>query len=315
MKFRTEIEVNPFPFSINHKSRVLLVGSCFTSNIGDRLENAGFKTFSNPFGITFNPISLSKQIAHIIKGYQFSENELTEFQGQFLSFEHHSSFNNQSSLSALKDINSSITRAQTELKTTDVLFLSLGSAWVWERKESKKIVNNCHKVPAKEFNKKLLSSIEIKTALEQIMADLKRFAPNLNVVFTLSPVRHWRHGAVENSRSKSLLQCCIHDIVNAHANAHYFPSYEIMMDDLRDYRYYADDMLHPSQKAIDYIWMKFGEAFLTSQTKLALELVNKVRAMQRHRTKSNDVEAHEKFKKKLSSRMEELRSRYGIELD
>jgi hypothetical protein len=314
MKFRTEIEVNPFSFSINHKSKVVLMGSCFTSNIGDKLEYCGFQTLSNPFGITFNPISLASQVSQIIAGHDFSEKDLVEFQGQYLSFDHHSSFNNQDSAAALDAINGSIERARASLKDAEVLFLSLGSAWVWERKENGEIVNNCHKIPAREFTKKLLTYSEISNALDSMMKELKLFVPNLNVVFTLSPVRHWRHGAVENAHSKSLLHSAIQSEVYKNKQAHYFPSYEIMMDDLRDYRFYANDMIHPSEKAIDYIWNKFGDAFFSSETKVAIDLVNKLRAMQNHLVKSNDEEALEKFNLKLLDRIHQLKTVYGIEL-
>ena len=314
MKFRTEIQVNPFPFSIDHNSSIVLMGSCFTSNIGDKLKRSGFQTMSNPFGITFNPISLADQVSKIRRGYIYSEKDLVEFQNQYLSFDHHSSFNNQDSTLALEAINNSIEIAREKLKVAHTLFISLGSAWVWERKENEAIVNNCHKIPAGEFNKKVLTDSEISNALDSMMKELMLIAPNLNVVFTLSPIRHWRHGAVENMYSKSLLHSAIQDIVSKNTMAHYFPSYEIMMDDLRDYRFYADDMLHPSEKAIDYIWEKFGDGFFSTETKEAVQLVNKVRAMQNHRLKSKDEEALVKFNLKLSSRIQELENVYGVKL-
>lgn len=314
MKFRTEVEIDPFPFSLNHKSQVVLMGSCFTSNIGNMLNYSGFQTLSNPFGITFNPVSLANQLTQIIDEKEFGQKDLHEFQNQYLSFEHHSSFNHQSFEVVLSAINSKISEANTWLKNTDFLFISLGSAWVWERKETGLVVNNCHKIPAKEFDKKLLTLSEINGALEKIMVALNQFVPKLKVVFTLSPVRHWRHGAVENTQSKSLLHSAIQDIVSRSKSAHYFPSFEIMMDDLRDYRFYADDMLHPSAKAVEYIWEKFGDGFFSTETKKAIDLVNKVRAMQNHRVKSEDEESLGKFNLKLLSRIQELKDSYSIVL-
>ena len=314
MKFRTEIEVSPFSFNINHKSKVLLMGSCFTTNVGEKLTYYGFETFSNPFGIAFNPDSLAKQISQIVKGYEYLESDLVEHQGQFLSFDHHSSFNRQDASSTLDVINSNLEQARAAFKNADVLFLSLGSAWVWERKESKTIVNNCHKIASNKFNQKLLSYDEILSSLNKIVDDLKEFAPQLKVVFTLSPIRHWRHGAVENMQSKSLLHAAIQSVVKENELTHYFPSYEIMMDDLRDYRFYADDMLHPSEQAIDYIWQKFGETFFIENTRQANDLIRKIRMMQDHRNVAGTNEELDKFNQKLKNRLDELNSDFGIEL-
>lgn len=291
------------------------MGSCFTSNIGNRLHESGFHTIQNPFGITFNPVSLANQVAMITEGYEYSETDLIKHQSHFLSFDHHSSFNDQSAAVVLEKINRKMKQAKVAFENTEVLFLSLGSAWVWERKENNKIVNNCHKIPTSEFNKRILSANEIKDALANIVKGLQQFNPKLNIVFTLSPVRHWRHGAVENAHSKSLLHAAIQDIVKVNSVAHYFPSYEIMMDDLRDYRFYADDLLHPSQQAIDYIWEKFGDGLFTSKTKEANVLVVKIRAMQNHRNvKGSQVEI-EKFNQSLTRRLEELKTVFDIELE
>ena len=314
MKFRTEIEVSPFPFSINHNGQALLMGSCFTSNIGDRLQDSCFKTLQNPFGITFNPVSLANQVSQIIKGNTYSEKNLIKHQNHFLSFDHHSSFNDHNVAVVLEKINVKIKQAKVAFENAHVLFLSLGSAWVWERKENKQIVNNCHKIPSTEFNKRILNGSEIKESLERIVIDAQQFNPNLNIVFTLSPVRHWRHGAVENTHSKSLLHAAIQDIVKVNSDAHYFPSYEIMMDDLRDYRFYTDDLLHPSNEAINYIWNKFGDAFFTEKTVTANALIGKIRKMQSHKIMAKDDEAVSKFEKKLTNRISELKTLHGITL-
>jgi hypothetical protein len=314
MTFRTEIEVTPFPFSLDHKSKVVLMGSCFTSNIGEKLEFSGFETLANPFGITFNPISLANQITQIVGKRTYSLKDLNKNQDQYFSFQHHSSFNNNDADLMLAKIISSIKEATEMLKTAQVLFISLGSAWVWERKENGQIVNNCHKVPLSEFNKKLLSYDEALASLQNITNALKGFTPNANVVFTVSPVRHWRHGAVENMHSKSILHSAVQNVVEMNQNVHYFPSYEIMMDDLRDYRFYADDMLHPSQKAINYIWEKFGDGFFSAHTKDAIALVNKVRTMQNHHIKSPTKTNLTKFNRKLMERISELKAVYDIEL-
>ena len=315
MKFRTEIEVNPFPFSIHHKTNVVLMGSCFTLNIGDKLDHAGFQTLSNPFGITFNPASLCKQLAEIISLKEYSSQDLTKHENHFVSLQHHSRFNDSKQELILDSINKEIESAHKALKTADVLILSFGSAWVWKKKGSKTVVNNCHKIPAKEFEKELLSLDEIHDLLSIALSELNAFNPSLKVLFTVSPVRHWRQGAVENNRSKSLLLSLVHAAVDQKSNAHYFPSYEIMMDDLRDYRFYADDLLHPSRQAIEYIWEKFGDGFFSAETKAAMALVNKVRAMQNHKVMTGNTSDLIKFNTKLEKRISELKSVYGVELN
>jgi hypothetical protein len=314
MKFRTEIEVNPFSFALNHQSKVLLMGSCFTTNMGEKLTYSGFETLNNPFGITFNPSSVATQVTQILEGRTYVENDLKNHDAKYLSFEHHSSFNHSSAEKVLEAINTNINEASKLLTTAEVLFISLGSAWVWESKESGQIVNNCHKIPVSEFNKKLLSYEEILSSLNTILTALNEYASQLNVVFTISPVRHWRHGAIENMHSKSVLHAATQSVVQDNVQAHYFPSYEIMMDDLRDYRFYTDDLLHPSQQAIEYIWEKFGDAFFSNKTKLANGLVSKIRMMQNHRNVSGSKVEIEKFNLNLEKRIQELKSVYGIEL-
>jgi hypothetical protein len=314
MHFRTEIQVAPSPFNLTHKDDIFLMGSCFTENIGVKLEHFGFNPFSNPYGITFNPLSLAQQLQEILRQKQYSEDELLSFKNQHLSLQHHSSFNHTIVDEILNNINENIEKAHHKLKSAKVLFLSLGSSWVWRYNTSGKLVNNCHKIPTSEFTKEILSADEITQAFDEVLAEIKDFNTNLKVVFTVSPVRHWRHGATENSRSKAILLNAVHRLNDNFSFLDYFPSYEIMMDDLRDYRFYTDDMLHPSAKAIEYIWQKFGDAFFTPKTQEANKLVDKVRSMETHRFMSNNKLEQQKFNTKLEQRKAELSSKYGISL-
>jgi hypothetical protein len=176
------------------------------------------------------------------------------------------------------------------------------------------LVNNCHKIPTSEFTKEILSADEISQAFKEVLAEIREFNADLNIVFTVSPVRHWRHGAIENSRSKAILIDTVQRLNDNFSFIGYFPSYEIMMDDLRDYRFYTDDMLHPSEQAIEYIWQKFGDAFFTPKTLEANKLVDKVRSMEAHRFMSNNELEQQKFNTKLQQRKEELASKYRISL-
>ena len=313
MKFRTEVEVPSFPFTLNHKNKIMLMGSCFTQNIGNKLTDSGFETFSNPYGITFNPLSLCQQLEELISLKKYIQEDLTYFNNQYLSLQHHSVFTKTSTEESLEKINSEIKKGNKFLKEADVLFISLGTAWVWKKAINKTVVNNCHKIPAKEFSQELLSSQEIEANLEECLNLLQTFSPDLKVIFTISPVRHWRHGAVDNQRSKSILLNAVHQTIDNSTNGYYFPSYEIMMDDLRDYRFYADDLIHLSSKAIEYIWKKFKSGFFNTKTIDAIDLINKITSMRNHRSITQINESDNKFNAKLALRIDELKSKHGIE--
>ena len=315
MKLRTEINVQPFPFHIDHQSKVMLMGSCFTQNIGSKLRDNQFETLCNPYGITFNPLSLSKQIVEVVNQKHYTTDDLIERNDHFVSFSHHSSFNRGHKYEMLVDINESIDRAHHFLKEADVLIVSIGTAWVWGHMEQSRIVNNCHKIPAKEFELVLTKPEHIYQEFAEVFRLLDEFNPKLQIVFTISPVRHWRSGAVENSRSKSVLISSVHDLVDAHSNCHYFPSYEIMIDDLRDYRFFEDDLIHPSDMAIEYIWSKFGEGFFNAKTVAANSSVGKVKSMMEHRPFNPEGEEYQKFLQKLELRKEELEKEHGISIE
>ena len=314
MELRTEVTVNPLPFSIGHKDKVMLMGSCFTNNINAKLIKHGFETFDNPYGITFNPLSLSKQLKEIIEYKKYTDEDISEANGRFFSFQHHSSFSNVHFYDLLVNINESITKARLFLKEAKVLFISIGTAWSWGHIEKSCIVNNCHKVPAKEFDLVLGECRDINKEFQDVFEMLNHFNPDLQIVFTISPVRHLRNGAVNNSRSKSVLISSVHNLVDEYSQAHYFPSYEILMDDLRDYRFYNDDMVHPSDKALEYVWSKFGDAFFEPKTKEANQETAKVRAMLDHRPFNPESEEYHKFLDKLEVKKSRLKKEYDISL-
>ena len=256
MEFRTKIQIPISPFFINHSDRILMLGSCFTENIGHRLSYFGFNVHCNPFGILYNPISIFNVIKRIAHEEYFTENDLYRHQDLFVSFEHHGKFSNTQVNVVLDAINNEIKLARQQLKGAKWLILTLGSSSVYRHIKQDKIVANCHKIPNIEFEKNVLTIDAIKSAFNSIQHLVK----DINIVFTVSPVRHWRDGAIENLRSKSILIECIHQLISENRNCFYFPSYEIMMDELRDYRFYAEDMLHPNEIAIKYIWKQFSSA-------------------------------------------------------
>ncbi len=312
MKFRTEISLLPFPLQISHQDQIMLMGSCFTENIGVHLAQNKFKILENPYGITFNPLSVMLQLREILDQHKYQNSHLDWVNQRFISFNHHSVFASATAQDLTQKINLNIEEAHQFLKTAKVLFISLGTAWVWQHTAKNTFVNNCHKVPAKQFNYRLAAANKMVVNFTETLKSLTQFNPNLQVVFTVSPVRHWRNGAVNNSRSKAVLINAVNQLSDDFTNVHYFPSYEIMMDDLRDYRFYEDDLLHPSKVAINYIWKKFGDAFFSDKTKEANLAIAKINAMQNHRHINTNPTELDKFNAKLKLRKDELKVKFGL---
>ena len=291
-----------------------MMGSCFTQNIGARLKYFGFSLLENPYGITFNPLSLAGQLHEIIDQKEYHASDLTMHGGRLHSLQHHSFFSGSNEQDVLQSINDHIASAYVFLKDTDVLFVSLGTAYVWNYLPQEIYVNNCHKIPSGKFRLDLLKTGRITELMKHALTELQAFNPKIRIVFTVSPVRHARNGMIENSRSKAILIETVHQLCEDFDQVHYFPSYEIMMDDLRDYRFYEDDLLHPSVGAIDYIWEKFSETYFEKRTFQLLEKVQKVRAFSLHRPQQQDLEEKEKHAIKVNEMVHHLFRETGIDL-
>lgn len=288
--FRTELVVNNLSTSVSYQHPVVLMGSCFVEHIGKRLEMAGFDTCLNSHGILYNPVSLQKALEDIIALKRYSPNELFAFDDKYISWRHHGQFTGRDADAVCDQINPTIENAHNALKSASHLFLTLGTSWVFEK--DGEVVGNCHKVPASAFNRRLLSQEEVNATLFSIHQQLKNFNPGLNLVMTVSPVRHLKDGAVDNQRSKArlLLGCELLE----QSGAGYFPAYEIMMDDLRDYRFYNEDMIHPNQTAQDYVWEKFKKAAIEPALHPQMDAISKFRSSLNHRVMSPDpIDANE----------------------
>lgn len=294
--------------SISHQEHVLLLGSCFTENIGEKLVNHKFKANTNPFGIIYNPISLANALNKIIEGYTYTEDDLTEHQTKFISFDHHGSFSSFEQQTCLTEINNEVKSAHQQLPKTKTIIITLGTAWVYELIVNNKIVANCHKIPAKQFNKRLLSVDEVVFAFDKIIAQLK----NVNLVFTISPVRHISDGLHENNISKSVLHLAIHQLTNKHNNCYYFGAYEMIMDELRDYRFFKEDMIHPTKQAIDYVWGKFADTYFSTETKTLNLKIEKLLSAAKHKPFDFKSEAHQKFIAEQLNQMDELTKNHSF---
>lgn len=313
--FRTSIDIKPYSFRLDYQSNILTLGSCFSENMGLKMKNVFFKTEINPFGVLYNPISILNSIQLLLQNKKFTASDIFEYKSLWHSFAHSSSFSDVSSELCLSKMNERIESASEFIKNTDVLLITFGTAWVFTDKESGRVVSNCHKLPAAKFNRRRLTVDEITEAYSDLLTKLKALYPNLNVVFSVSPIRHWKDGAHENTISKSTLLLAVDALQNQFDNVHYFPAYELLMDELRDYRFYASDMLHPSDVAVEYIWSKFSESVFSEETLQLMKKLEQLAADRAHRPLHPLSPEYALFKENTGKRKNEIIQKYPFLAD
>lgn len=311
MKLRTEITLQRQSHLIDYQSKIVLFGSCFAENISAKLDFYRFSHLLNPFGILFHPIAIEKALKNIYHQKTYTVNDLYFHNELWQSFNHHSAFSSTSQEEVLNKINQSNQQAYIFLKEASHVIISLGTAWVYEFLESQQLVANCHKIAQKKFKKKLLTLEEIEQSLQHQIDLIQQFNPKASIIFTVSPVRHLSNGMAENSQSKALLLTAIHRIINQ-KESFYFPSFEIMMDDLRDYRFYKNDLIHPNELAVDYIWEHFKNSWIDKNIFSILELVEEIQKGLQHRPFNENSSKHQTFLKNLQQKMDELASKHPI---
>lgn len=305
MKFHYEFSIKKIPVPISHYHRLLMVGSCFTENIGSLLRNNCFNVLENPNGILFNPVSVAEAVHSYIINEQISETDLFFLNETWHSWKHHSRFSGITANEAIDKINESTSAAYHFLKSADHIFITLGSSWVYQLtneangKEGTVAANN-HKAPAAWFNRTLLSANATKNLLENMIQELLQFNPHLQIIFTISPVRHLREGVIDNNRSKAVLIQAIHDLANTHDAIYYFPAYELVIDDLRDYRFYAEDLVHPNYQATQYVWEKFTEACIHQESCQLFKLIKEIKLAYQHKPFNSSTIQHQEFLKKYA---------------
>ncbi|MFZ1783827.1 MAG: GSCFA domain-containing protein [Ferruginibacter sp.] len=294
MDFRLAFTPKPFDVKINHRQKLLLIGSCFTEQIGTKLSNHKFSVLDNPNGILFNPVSITRSVSSYINNKQYRETDLFYQNESWNSWEHHSRFSHPDKAVCLACINESQTKAHEFLKHADWLLITLGSAFVYEL-EDQQVVANCHKVPTDKFTKRLLAVEEIYAALQMMNEAALAVNPGLKIIFTISPVRHLRDGFVENNRSKAALIQAVHQLADKNNNCFYFPAYELVIDDLRDYRFFAEDMVHPNYAATNYVWEKFTAACIDEPSQQLMKEIAVIVSAKNHKAFNPSSELHKKF--------------------
>lgn len=308
--FRTIIDIPESEAKINHNQGIMLMGSCFSDSMGQKLGGYKFPVDINPFGVIYNPASISSSIEILIDNKIFTEEDISFANGRWFSFYHHSDFSHWDKDKCLDLINVSISASHENLKTAHYLFITLGTSWVFKLKKNNRVVSNCHKLPAYEFTRHRLNVEDIASTLQFSLARLQKFNPSLKVIFTVSPIRHWKDGAYGNQLSKAALLLAVERILETNQNCSYFPSYEIMMDELRDYRFYDADMLHISLVAVDYIFEQFADCYFSSETKNLNQDIEKIVKASKHRAFNPNSDSYIKFLKSNLKAIEVLKKKH-----
>ncbi|OSY86911.1 GSCFA domain-containing protein [Tenacibaculum holothuriorum] len=311
MKFQTEIPIQKQSKNlIDYQSKILLLGSCFSENIGNKLSYFKFQSNQNPFGILFHPKAIERLITKVINQETYTEKDIFFHNERWHCFDAHSSLSSSDKDELLNSLNSVIQQTYKSLKNVSHIIITLGTSWIYREIASDTIVANCHKIPQKNFLKELLSVQEITETLDAINTLIRAINPKASIIYTVSPVRHIKDGFIENKQSKSHILASIHSVVEPRKNIHYFPSYEIMMDELRDYRFYNEDMIHPNSTAINYIWEKFIQTWFSEESFQTMKEVDTIQKGLTHRPFNPNSEAHQTFLKKLNKKIAKTRSNH-----
>lgn len=310
MNFRTQVELPKKETEIRHSDRIMLFGSCFAENIGNLLLTNKFRCEVNPFGILYNPLSVAEAVHQILVGKTYKEADLFCAGGYWHSFMHHSVFSEESSEVCLARINTRLSRASTEFSRLNSLIITWGTAWVYTLKETGAVVGNCHKQPDRLFSRRLLTVEEIVQTYTSLLEKIRNVNPNVNILFTVSPIRHIKDGLHGNQVSKSTLLLAINALQRQCRDCYYFPSYEIMMDELRDYRFYADDMLHPSSVAVNYLWECFIESYFSKETIQIIKEWEEIRKALSHKPFNAQSETYRKFLTQIVLKINRLKEKF-----
>lgn len=312
MNLQTHVTIPKASFDISHQSKMLLMGSCFSENIGNKLNANKFSVNVNPFGILYNPISIYNAINRLLANKLFTEKDFIHHNDSYHSLMHHGSFSKSDLKESVDNVNNEFSLASTQLNSADVLLITFGTSYVFKWNESQEVVGNCHKIPADRFTRERLSIEEIYSAWESLIKRMIACNPTIKILFTVSPIRHFKDGAHENQLSKSILHLSIDKLMHEFPeNAFYFPAYEILMDQLRDYRFYTDDMLHPSELAQNYIWSRFGETYFSNETDKIIMEWQKIAQALSHRPNDSHSKEYLEFLNRTINNLKVFEEKYS----
>lgn len=311
MQFRTKIPIPHNTSQIDYNAKIVSLGSCFAVNMADKFDYFKFENSCNPFGILFHPLAIEKLIDFAVSGNQFTEEDVFFYNERWHCFDAHSDLSNANKDEIIANLNAIVTATKLQLQTASHIIITYGTSWVYRNIATDLIVANCHKVPQKQFIKEILSVETITKSMQNTLDLIQKTNPNVDFIFTVSPVRHLKDGFVENQVSKAHLISAIHKTINDKPKTiNYFPSYEIMMDELRDYRFYAEDMIHPSSVAIDYIWQRFSETCISEESQSIMKEVETIQKGLAHRPFNSNSESHQQFLSKLRDKMVKLQKQF-----
>lgn len=308
--FFTEVNIPNSSEKINYSDKIMTLGSCFAENIGKKMSDSFFRTDINPFGVLYNPVSVLQSLDLLMSEKQVEEKDLFQHQSLWHSFNHSSLFSDESAELTLEKINNRLNASREFFKSTQILLITFGTAWVFEDVESGKIVANCHKLPANRFRRYRLDFQQIIDEYNPMLRLLKEQIPSLQLIFTVSPIRHWKDGAHENTVSKSTLHLLVDALEKQFDFVHYFPAYEIMMDELRDYRFYDSDMLHPSAVAVNYIWQRFSDTYFSAETQKLKKELEQIRNDLNHRPLHPKSAEYQLFIQHIEKRKAKIKAHY-----
>lgn len=315
MKFRTEVEIAVSKEKIGVEDKLFSMGSCFAGELSALLSKGQLQSLNNPYGTLFNPFSINEALKKLHKSEFYTEDDLIKYNDEIISLDHHSSFNSRFLHQTLEKINKNIEAGNQFLQSSKWVIITYGSSFIYEFLPKKKLVANCHKIPAKHFEKRLLSQYEISESISESIKILKDICTDdVQILFTVSPVRHTRDGMTQNSLSKSKIITALHDVIPQFENCQYVPVYEILMDDLRDYRYYKDDLIHPNSQAVAYIWEKFKDAFFSEETRNFVDENLKISKALEHQTDDENSPKYQEFLASIQQRIIAQRAKVKHEI-
>ena len=307
MILQTEIKIQPLEQTIAYGDGLLFLGSCFADEVGGICRGLGFDAMVNPFGVLYNPASIAQSLDRMNSGKPFRYEEVIRVgEGQYCTFSHNTAFWNLSEQALLAHVNQSLAEAHAHFMKVKWVIISLGTSWVFQDKETQKVVSNCHKLPAARFER-LFLSVEQSV---QFLSEMVHQHPDKQFIFTVSPLRHLKDGLHENQLSKAALLMAVDQVCKQFENAHYFPAYEILLDELRDYRFYKEDMVHPTEQAVRYIWERFADFAIDLKEKPAMKAAAELKQMFQHRPLFPESEAFKRFEQLEEKKINELRRNF-----